>query len=483
MVAVNARRTAHAAVVTLAVLAVVITPPAAASTPSPGSVTIAGDLQSEVGCAGDWDPGCAATHLAYDAIDDVWQRTFSVPSGVYSYKAALNDAWDENYGLNASPGGMSIPLSTDAGSVKFYYDHKTHWVTDNESSLIVVAPGDFQSELGCPGDWQPDCLRSWLQDPDGDGIYAFETATLPAGSYETKAAVDEDWAVSYGAGGAVGGANIPFVVPVDGATVAFTFDATSHVLTVTVASSDITSPSITAHRDPLANGYGWNRTDVTVDFSCTDDPGGTGVATVSAPVTLASEGADQEASGSCVDVAGNSASTVVSGISIDRTPPSVVYAGNVGSYTVDQRVVMTCAAEDSLSGLVTSTCANITRPAYSFGLGSRTVSATAVDKAGNSARTTASFVVSATAPSMCSLTKRLVRNSTKYRTDDQAQRTTADALTTRACALLRVASSTQSPSQKRSLITAYKSVTGALASAGWLTHPQATMLRTFAGTL
>ena len=67
-------------------------------------------------------------------------------------------------------------LNLGAGtSVKFYYDHKSHWVTDNQTSVIAVAPGSFQSELGCPGDWQPDCLRSWLQDPDGDGIYTFET--------------------------------------------------------------------------------------------------------------------------------------------------------------------------------------------------------------------------------------------------------------------------------------------------------------------
>jgi hypothetical protein len=44
-------------------------------------VTVAGDLQSEAGCASDWDPACAATHLTYDAADDVWQRTFSLPAG------------------------------------------------------------------------------------------------------------------------------------------------------------------------------------------------------------------------------------------------------------------------------------------------------------------------------------------------------------------------------------------------------------------
>ena len=101
--------------------------------------------------------------------------------------------------------------------------------------MIAVAPGSFQSELGCPGDWDPNCLRSWLEDPDGDGIYAFETTALPAGSYETKVAINEDWAENYGQGGVLNGPNIPFNVPVDNTKVTFGYDAASHVLTVTVA--------------------------------------------------------------------------------------------------------------------------------------------------------------------------------------------------------------------------------------------------------
>ena len=207
--------------------------PAAAATPSPASVTIAGSLQSEAGCGGDWDPACAATHLTYDASDDVWQGTFTLPAGSYEYKAALNDSWDENYGLHAGLNGSNIPLNLASGaSVKFYYDHKTHWVTDNQSTKIAVAAGSFQSELGCPGDWDPSCLRSWLEDPDGDGVYTFQTTALPAGSYETKVAINESWDENYGQGGTSNGANIPFTVPVDNARVTFSYDSSSHVLTV-----------------------------------------------------------------------------------------------------------------------------------------------------------------------------------------------------------------------------------------------------------
>ena len=235
----NASRLIKVRVVLVALVATALVQPVvvtAATTPNPTSVTVAGSLQSEAGCPGDWDPTCAATHLAYDAADDVWQGTFALPAGSYEYKAALNDAWDENYGLHAVLGGSNIPFTLpSADNVKFYYDHKSNWITDNRSSVIAVAAGSFQSELGCPADWDPGCLRSWLQDPDGDGIYTFSTTALPAGSYDTKVAINEDWTENYGQGGAPNGSNITFNVPVDSTLTTFSYDSTSHVLTVTVA--------------------------------------------------------------------------------------------------------------------------------------------------------------------------------------------------------------------------------------------------------
>jgi glycosidase len=213
----------------------------AAHTPDPTAVTIAGSLQSELGCPGDWDPACAVTHLIYDAADDVWQASFAVPAGSWEYKAALNNAWDENYGANAAPGGDNIALTTGAAqAVKFYYSHDSHWIADSVNKVIAVAPGSFQSELGCPGDWQPDCLRSWLQDPDGDGIYTFSTTALPAGSYEGKVALNESWDVNYGQGGVQNGDNYSFTVPANGKAT-FSYDVVTHVLTITTASLDPTA--------------------------------------------------------------------------------------------------------------------------------------------------------------------------------------------------------------------------------------------------
>ncbi len=83
---------------------------------------------------------------------DIWRNTFSItPAGAYEYKVALNGSWDVNYGLHAQQNGPNIPLATSASpqSVTFYYDHKTHWVTENVNSIIATVPGNFQSEMGC----------------------------------------------------------------------------------------------------------------------------------------------------------------------------------------------------------------------------------------------------------------------------------------------------------------------------------------------
>ena len=123
-----------------------------------------------------------------------------------------------------------------ATDVKFYYSHQTHWVTDNQNSQIATAAGSFQGEIGCPGDWQSDCLRSWLQDIDGDGIYSFTTTGLSAGSYEFKVALDEAWGTSYPA------SNVPFTITNPDDIVTITWNSSTTEVTVDVT---ITQPQLT----------------------------------------------------------------------------------------------------------------------------------------------------------------------------------------------------------------------------------------------
>ncbi|PJI94073.1 pullulanase-type alpha-1,6-glucosidase [Luteimicrobium subarcticum] len=196
-------------------------------------VTVPGSHQTEMGCASDWDPSCTASALAQRPDGD-YSADFTIPAGSYDYKVAVGGTWDENYGAGGAAGGANISYTTSGGTVGFFYDPATHYAQSTASGPIVTAAGSFQSELGCSGDWAPDCLRSWLQDPDGDGVYTFTTTALPTGSYEVKATEGLGWDVNYGEGGAPGGANIAFSATAGKATT-FAYDAATHVLTVTVA--------------------------------------------------------------------------------------------------------------------------------------------------------------------------------------------------------------------------------------------------------
>ena len=165
----------------------------------PEMVTIAGTLQTPLGCPGDWNTQCEETMLTYDADSDLWLGTFVLEAGSYEYKAALNGTWDDNYGLGAEYYGPNIPLVVaETGPVTFWYDHNTRWVADSIHHTLVSVFGDFQEELGCPADDTPECLRGLLVDPDGNGVYEHLTAAVSPGDYSAAVAQttgDEDGAL------------------------------------------------------------------------------------------------------------------------------------------------------------------------------------------------------------------------------------------------------------------------------------------------
>ena len=117
---------------------------------------------------------------------------------------------------------------------------------------------------------------------------------------------------------------------------------------------DKTPPSIVGSRTPLPNANGWNNTDVTISFACADTLSGLLVGSPPPPTVLSTEAANQSVTGVCQDLAGNSSSTTVSGLSIDKTPPivscsvspNVLWPPNNKLVPVNAYVTVT----DSLSG-------------------------------------------------------------------------------------------------------------------------------------
>jgi pullulanase len=213
----------------VALLAAVLVPQLASAQPL--TVTVIGDFQSELGCpGGDNDPACVTTQLTRDASDGVWQKAIAdIPAGTWRYKVAINGTTAETY----PAAELTLTLGSPS-TVKFFFDPISHYVRDNVAK-IAVAPGSFQSELGCPGDWQPECLRSWLQDPDGDGTFTFTTTALPVGAYAGKVAINESWSENYGQDGAPGGADISFTVSTAGQEVVFSWNSSTKRMTIRAA--------------------------------------------------------------------------------------------------------------------------------------------------------------------------------------------------------------------------------------------------------
>src|SRR5690606_24203378 len=83
-------------------------------------------------------------------------------------------------------------------------------------------------------------------------------------------------------------------------------------------------PRITAQVDPVANAAGWQKTPVTVSFTCVDSV--TGVAFCPDSVEVL-EGANQPITGTARDKAGNEASESVT-LNVDLTPPDATLALN-----------------------------------------------------------------------------------------------------------------------------------------------------------
>ncbi|WP_238152763.1 pullulanase-type alpha-1,6-glucosidase [Kribbella speibonae] len=101
--------------------------PAPAQVAADRVITVAGSLQSELGCAGDWDPGCDATSLGASAP---YTKVFDVPAGSYEFKVTVNKSWDENYGAGGVLNGTNIPLRIEGpAKLQFSYNDTSHVVT------------------------------------------------------------------------------------------------------------------------------------------------------------------------------------------------------------------------------------------------------------------------------------------------------------------------------------------------------------------
>ncbi len=98
------------------------------------SATLVGDLQSEAGCPGDWQPDCAATDLVHQPGTTTFTKDLAVPQGEWGIKVAINHDWAEAYGQDGGSANITFRLAAPA-TLRFSYDDTTH--------KVGIAPTDL----------------------------------------------------------------------------------------------------------------------------------------------------------------------------------------------------------------------------------------------------------------------------------------------------------------------------------------------------
>ncbi len=216
---------------------------------------------------------------------------------------------------------------------------------------------------------------------------------------------------------------------------------------------DATGPVITPTIVGTLGSNGWYRSDVTVSWAVSDPESGVTSETGCGTSVLTTDSLGSPYSCSATSGGGTTTESVT--VKRDATPPVVTLGSHPSSYTVDQTVAISCSATDALSGIA-STCQAINAPAYSFLIGSNTVSSSATDNAGNLGNGSTSFTVQVTPTSLCQLTKQFVQSSSKYAALTQSQKNAVNALTNALCQSLNSITSKLNAKQKAALVAAYK---------------------------
>ncbi|MDX1998509.1 MAG: DNRLRE domain-containing protein [Thermoanaerobaculia bacterium] len=241
---------------------------------------------------------------------------------------------------------------------------------------------------------QTNAAARWLAFDVAADVRAFQTGTAHFGWLIQKAGPNKNGSAVYSAR-----EGSPARVPV------------LRVVVEEVAVDNV-PPAITPRFEPPANGAGWHSGPVQVFFTCTD--AGSGVAQCPAAIDFATEGANQTATVTATDLAGNVATATVA-VNIDRTPPvvSVVAPGDAERVAVDSPT-LELAFTDALSGVapgavtveldgvpvpgcvVTSVAA--TCPTTGLVRGERVVTAEVADVAGLASSVESTFLVAPPAP-------------------------------------------------------------------------------------
>lgn len=172
-------------------------------------------------------------------------------------------------------------------------------------------------------------------------------------------------------------------------------DVAENESTVVVPLSiDKSAPTISLSDRTVANAFGWNKTDVEVAWDCTDSL--SKAVSPSVTQTVSTEGAGQQATGTCLDFADNTSTHTVGGINIDKSAPSIsIVSPPDGSvFLLNASVTANYSCDDAPSGI--ATCAGSTPQGFALDtstVGGKSLIVTATDAAGNTTTASSSYAV------------------------------------------------------------------------------------------
>jgi Tol biopolymer transport system component len=391
-----------------------------------------------------WSPD--GVHIAYLGIDGI-REVNADGSGDHLLSAAPADGFDD--GPDWSPDGSRLVFAqADAhgtGSALYsiaadgsdqrqltsgaFADFRPSWSPDG--SKIVFDRQDLVGRqlhvMNADGSGESQLMWSVRDDMNGSwGTSTKSPIVSPPGSPEIHILSPVDGATYASGSGAVAlyfcTSEISFVIACDGnlglgdpldpapGTHQLTVTATDvegrqsqASVTYTILSApDLTPPTIAI--DTPADGASYGLGDnVTVHYSCTDEPGGSGVGVCNGPVPDTapldtSHIGTFRFSVSAVDRAGNRASATSTYQVVDRTPPtiSITTPGDHAVYTLGQSVLADYACADQPGGSGLASCSGPVAAGAAIetsSVGDKTFAVTATDRAGNVAHAARSYSV------------------------------------------------------------------------------------------
>ena len=146
-----------------------------------------------------------------------------------------------------------------------------------------------------------------------------------------------------------------------------------------VTPSDTTAPTASPTQSPVANGAGWNKTDVTVTWNWADNASGSGIGTpCTTSSTSSGEGSALTLNATCDDLAHNTGNASYM-VKVDKTKPTFSPSVSPNPVLINGTATVTSGAADALSGLTSQGCGALDTSTA----GSKSVTCTATDAAGN----------------------------------------------------------------------------------------------------